>query len=61
MPKHLLAQKSDGSLVVMSADLTSRFALYGEDYGALVATGQYVEVRGMRDDTIDRVPYVGED
>jgi len=59
--KFLLIQSQDGSLYAAPPDLTSRFSLWGEDYAALLATGEYVEVIGMRQDSIARIPGVGAD
>jgi len=56
--KNLLVQSSTGSLYVVSSDWQTAFALWGEDYAALVLTDQYVEVSGVRDDTIARIPNV---
>ena len=57
----LIRRQGDGALFVSDADLTFRFPLWGEDYDALVATGQYVEVSTLRDDTLERIPVRGDE
>jgi hypothetical protein len=58
MSKQLLVRDSAGSLYAVSPDFQTAFALWGEDYNALLSTGEYVEVTGVRDDTIARIPNV---
>ena len=58
MPKPLLAKTSTGSLFQIDPNMQTAFALWSEDYNALLATGEYVVVTGLRDDTIARIPNV---
>jgi hypothetical protein len=58
MSKMLLARDTTGALFAVSPDLQTAFALWSEDYNALLASGQYVECPGLRDDTIARIPNV---
>lgn len=56
--KMLLVRGSSGALYAIAPDMQTAFALWSEDYNALLATGQYVETEGLRDDTIARIPNV---
>jgi hypothetical protein len=56
--KGLLVKSSTGSLYAVTPDMQYAFALWTEDYAALLASNEYVEVAGLRDDTIARIPNV---
>ena len=56
--KFLLARGSDGSLWAIDPALAGKFALWGEDFQALLDTEQYVEA-SLRGDTVDRIPGIG--
>jgi hypothetical protein len=58
MPKNLLVQTDTGGLYVVTSDCSTRLALWGEDYSALAASGEYAMVTGMRQETVDRIPDV---
>jgi hypothetical protein len=53
-----LCKDSTGSLFGVSPGF-ARFALWAEDYNAFLAAGA-VEVTGLRDDTIARMPTIGD-